>query len=340
MTVQGFSRLCVVAALLGLVVTVFGAYVRLSDAGLSCPDWPGCYGRILVPQGADEVARANMVWPDRPVDVPRAWTEMVHRYLAGLLGLLVLVIAFIAWRRRRRPGQQVALPIAVLALVIFQALLGMWTVTLLLEPIVVTAHLLGGLTITALLWWLALRHGGLFTGYSRPLLSAGARRFGPWMLLGLVLLYLQLFLGGWVSSNHAALACPDFPLCQGQLLPPLDLGNALEPWRGAGANEGGAVLANDARVAIHLLHRLGAVVLLLYFGVLCFGLVRGGHDGRVKMAGGALALVLLAQVSLGIGSVVLGLPLPVAVAHNGVAALLLLTLVTVYHVTRPPGTAV
>jgi cytochrome c oxidase assembly protein subunit 15 len=335
MSLQNLTRLCIAATVLGLVVVALGAYVRLSHAGLSCPDWPGCYGQIVVPQQPDEVAQANSAFPQRPVDVARAWKEMAHRYLAGALGLVIAAITFSAWRRRARPGQQVGLPSAVLALVVVQALLGMWTVTLLLKPAVVTAHLLGGITTTALLWWLALRPGGLFTGYSRPLLSAGTGRLVPWVLLGLVLLYLQIFLGGWVSTNYAALACPDFPLCQGQLLPPLDLASALRPWHGLGIDYEGGILATEARVTIHVLHRMGALVVLLYLGVLGWRLVRGGHDRRLKTAGAALVVVLLAQVGLGVANVVLGLPLWVAVSHNAVAALLLLTLVTVYHVVRP-----
>ncbi len=340
MSVQGFTRLCVLATLLGLIVAVFGAYVRLSHAGLSCPDWPGCYGQVAVPVQAQDVARANAAYPQRAVDVPRAWMEMVHRYLAGLLAVLIVVLAVVAWRRRNRPGQQLALPMAAVVLVALQVLLGMWSVTLLLKPIVVTAHLLVGFTIAALLWWLALRHGGLFTGYARPLLGTGTAAYAPWVLLGLVLLYLQLFLGGWVSSNYAALACPDFPLCQGQLVPPLDLENAMRPWRGLGVSYEGGVLENDARVTIHVLHRLGALVLLAYLGILSLRLMRGPHDRRLRSAGGVLALVLLVQIGLGIGNVQLGLPLVVAVAHNAGAAVLLLTLVTVYHVIRPPKSAV
>ncbi len=340
MSLRFFTRLCVTATVVGLLVTMLGAYVRLSHAGLSCPDWPGCYGRMVVPQQPDAVAQANAQFPERPVDVPRAWKEMAHRYLAGALGLIIAAMAWVAWRRRALPGQQLALPAVVLVLVILQALLGMWTVTLLLKPIVVTGHLLGGVTTTALVWWLALRHGGLFTGYSRPLLYDGARRYVPWMTLGLALLYLQIFLGGWVSTNYAALACPDFPLCQGRLLPDLDLENALRPWHGLGIDYEGGILATDARVTIHVLHRAGALVVLLYLGALSWLLIRGNHDWRLKASGGALALVLLTQIGLGVANVVLGLPLWVAVAHNAGAAVLLLTLVTVYHVLRPPLRAI
>ncbi len=340
MSVQGFSRLCVLTTVLALTVVVFGAYVRLSHAGLSCPDWPGCYGQLLVPSETADVQSANESFPERPLDISRAWKEMVHRYLASALGILILAIAVVAWRRRFLPGQQLFLPFFLVVLVMVQGLMGMWTVTLLLKPIVVTAHLLGGLTTLALLWWMALRHGGLFTGYARPLLGAESSRFAPWVALGLVVLYVQLFLGGWVSTNYAALACPDFPLCHGELVPAFDLHNALKPWHGLGRNYEGGILATDARITIHLLHRAGAVLTLLYLGALSLALMRGDHDQRLKVVGGVLALVLLSQIGLGIANVLLGLPLAVAVAHNGGAALLLLTLVTVYHVARPARTAV
>ena len=210
----------------------------------------------------------------------------------------------------------------------------MWTVTLLLKPIVVTAHLLGGLTTTALLWWMALRHGGLFTGYARPLLNNDGARIAPWVLLGIVVLYGQLFLGGWVSTNYAALACADFPLCQGELLPDLDFAAAMTPWHGLGIDYEGGILATDARVTIHLMHRAGALVVLFYLGTLAFMMMRGDRDRRLKNAGAVLAIVLLVQIGLGIANVLLSLPLLVAVAHTGMAAVLLMTLVLAYHVSR------
>ena len=335
MGIQGFTRLWVLATLLALTVTVFGAYVRLSHAGLSCPDWPGCYGQIAVPEEPKAVARANQAFPQRPVDVPRAWKEMVHRYLASALGLLIVGLAIIAWRRRRQPGQPLFMPMFLVLLVIAQGALGMWTVTLLLKPIIVTAHLLGGLTTTALLWWMALRHGGLFTGFERPLVNDDGARLAPWVLFGVVLLYLQLFLGGWVSTNYAALACTDFPLCQGELVPALDFDNAFTPWHGLGIDYEGGILATDARVTIHLMHRLGALVVFIYLAGLAFVMLRPERDKRLKKAAVTLMLVLVTQVGLGIANVILSLPLTVAVAHNGVAALLLLTMVLTYHVTRP-----
>ena len=340
MSIRWFSRLCICATVLALIVTIFGAYVRLSHAGLSCPDWPGCYGQVLVPQTDEAVIQANSAFPERLLDASRAWKEMIHRYLASILGLLILAIAITAWQRRHRPGQKVLLPFMLVLLVAAQGALGMWTVTLLLKPIMVTAHLLGGLTTTMLLWWLSLRSGGLFTGYAKPLTNNDGVAMYRWLLFGVVLLYIQLFLGGWVSTNYAALACSDFPLCQGEILPPLDFENAFTPWHGLGINYEGGILATDARVTIHLMHRVGALVVLLYLGALALMMMPKRRDWRLRNAGRALLAVLILQIVLGISNVLLGLPLLVAVAHNGVAALLLLTLVSVCHVIRPAAVVI
>jgi len=331
MSLQGFTRLCVIASALALIVLIDGVYLRLAQVGLSCPHGPGCYGPIL--------ARADGGQPaQQAAQDLGAWHEPLHRRAEGLLGLSVLAIAVVAWRRRQRPGQRLLLPIVVLLLVSLQAAFGIWGATVVSAQLMITAELLAGLTTAALLWWLALRHGGLFTGYARPLLGNRRASFGAWVVLGVLLLYAQLFLGAWVSSNGAAFECADFPLCQGELFPALALEEALRLWPAPGAEASG--LALDARVTIHLLHRLGAVVLLLYLGGLSIWLLRGAHDARLKAVGGALGLVLTAQIGAGIANVLLGLPLIVAVAHSAGAALLLLTLVSVYHVTRPPRSAV
>lgn len=333
------TRLALAATGIALCVVVLGAYVRLSHAGLSCPDWPGCYGRIGVPQTEAAIAMANEAYPERPVNVPRAWKEMLHRYLAGVLGLVVLAMAVIAWRRRHRPGQSVALPVGIGLLVLAQAILGMWTVTLLLKPLVVTGHLLGGMTITVLLWWFALRNGGLvggFAGSTRPALA----RYGPWVIGALALVYVQIFLGGWTSTNYAALACVDFPMCQGEAVPPLDMKTAFTLWHGLGRDYEGGILATDARVTIHFVHRVGALVVLVYVGLLAFFLLDRNNDLRLRVCGGIMLAMLLTQVGLGISNIVFSLPLPVAVMHNGVAALLLLSIATVYHVLRPPDVVV
>ncbi len=324
-----FGRLALIAAVLAICVVGLGAYTRLSNAGLGCPDWPGCYGKLVVPHDQNQ---ANVAFPERPLEAQKAWKEMVHRYFAGTLGVLILWLAVLAWRHRQDPLQPVALPLFLVALVVFQALLGMWTVTELLMPLFVMAHLLGGMTTLALLWWLALRRGRLVT----PGVDLAGLR--PWVLLGLVVVVVQMALGGWTSANYAAVACPDFPTCQAQWWPPMDLGNGFTLWHGHGLNFEGGVLHNDARVAIHMMHRVGAVVTLCYIGWLGVAALRRGAGTAIRPLGAVVLTAVIAQVSLGIANVLLHLPLPVAVAHNLGAAVLLLSLVTLAHALTPlPG---
>ena len=326
-----FLRLAWAALVLTFVVVVLGAYVRLSDAGLGCPDWPGCYGHLDVPDKVEQIAAANAVYPHRPVEPDKAWKEMIHRYFAGALGVLVLALAVVSWYRRREPGQPVSLPLALLGLVVFQALLGMWTVTWQLKPVVVMAHLLGGLATLSLLAWLVLRQGRY--GISKPL-AAGDRALRGFAVLGLLLLVGQIALGGWTSSNYAALACPDFPTCQARWWPPMDFREAFTLWRGLGVSYEGGVLDNDARVTIHMMHRLGALVVLFYLGWLVWRLLAPTRSRNLRVVGLAIAVLLCIQLGLGIANVLMQLPLPVAVAHNGGAALLLLALVMLNHLLR------
>ena len=331
-----FHRLVWAALVLTFGVVVLGAYVRLSDAGLGCPDWPGCYGRLLdLPDQTQQIAEANAAYPHRPVEPAKAWKEMIHRYGAGTLGLLVLALAVLAWRNRRDPGQPVALPLALLGLLGFQSLLGMWTVTWQLKPVVVMGHLLGGLTTLGLLAWLVLRQGR----YGGDSAAADDRALRGYALLGLVLLIVQIALGGWTSANYAALACPDFPTCQTHWWPPMDFREAFAPWRGLGVSYEGGVLANDARVTVQMMHRLGALVVALYLGWLSGRLVATARARAPRLAGIAIAVLLAVQLGLGIANVLLRLPLPVAVAHTGGAALLLLSLVTLNFLLRPETTA-
>jgi len=324
------GRLAAVAAVLALCVIVLGAWVRLSDAGLGCPDWPGCYGHLDVPRAGTEVEAANAGWPDRPVDTAKAWKEMVHRYFAGALGLLILAIAAIAWRRRRR-GTRLALPLVLAGLVVFQALLGMWTVTLLLKPLIVLAHLLGGMTLLALLVWLALGHARALPLLPHP---HGLRGF---TVLALAVLVVQIALGGWTSSNYAAVACPDLPTCQGQWWPPMDFDSAFVPWHGLGIDYEGGILDSPARTAIHMTHRIGAVITALVIGALALVCLRRVHDRNLRRAGAGLLALLLLQLGLGLANIVWLLPLPVATAHNGGAALLLAALVAFrYLLHRSP----
>ena len=319
---QWFRRLGLLASILALAVVMLGAWVRLSDAGLGCPDWPGCYGHLTVPTFSLEISDANLEFPERPVETHKAWKEMIHRYFAGSLGLLIAAMAFLALRNRHDPRQPVFLPLLLLGLVIFQALLGMWTVTLQLKPLVVMGHLLGGFATLSLLWWLYLRtrvsgNQYLFTQFNLL----------PWAVLGISLLIVQIALGGWTSSNYAALACPDFPTCQGKWWPETDFSEAFVLWRGLGVNYEFGVLEHPARTAIHLTHRIGAVIVAGY--LLFIGLVGMRHlSGGARNMAVVVLLLLLTQVGLGISNVIFHLPLPVAVLHNGVAALLLLALLS------------
>lgn len=323
-----FRRLAFAGMLLALVVIVLGAWVRLSAAGLGCPDWPGCYGHLTADQAAQNVDAVNAAFPHRPFEYHKAIKEMVHRYFASSLGLLILVLAGLAIANRKDPNQPVGLPIALVALVIFQGLLGMWTVTLLLKPLIVVLHLLGGLTTLALLGWLAIDP----EKRSRPRDEAGLRNLA---LTGLAMLVLQIALGGWTSSNYAALACPDFPTCQNAAWPQMDVKDAFVLWRGLGIDYEGGVLDHPARVAIHFFHRLGAIATALILGFLSLWAWRKGRNTSVRVAGALIGVVLIAQLVLGPVMVIRALPLVLATAHNGVAALLLLSVIRLNRLLRP-----
>lgn len=360
------ARLAWFAALFAFGVVMFGAFVRLSNAGLSCPDWPTCYGHVTWPHHAHEVARADAAFPQRPVEPGKPWREQFHRMIAGTLGVLVLTLALVAvWRRpwarwtvigaamaaalgtamyisgehvfssllaalaiaaplvvaarlTRAPPWRIA--VIALALVILQAMLGMWTVTLLLVPIVVTGHLLGGMATFALLAYIALR--------LTPIGAEGEEhaRLRRFVTIGIVLLAAQIFLGGWTSTNYAALACgagaSAFPHCLGQWWPTMDFHQGFILWRHIGVDYEGGILDARARTAIQMAHRIGALVVFVYLAWLSHKVARAS----LRWFGIGIAVTLLAQVALGISNVHFGLPLPVATAHNGMAALLLFSL--------------
>jgi cytochrome c oxidase assembly protein subunit 15 len=296
-----YNVLAVGATLLAFTVVVIGAYVRLSDAGLGCPDWPLCYGHPVPEAVSDSAAHA------------KAWKEMGHRYLAGTLGVLIAGLAFASWRLRRSPG----LALLLLALVVFQATLGKWTVTMLLKPAIVSSHLLGGMAIFALLLLMTLRQ----YEYA-PAPEARAVRFAA--LASLVVLVVQIGLGGWVSANYAALACPDLPGCRGHAVPAMDFGNAFHFVRELGRTSDGALLSNEALVAIHWTHRVFALAVL---GVVGFTAWRAHAVSALKMPALAAGLIVALQFLLGVLNVAFSLPLGLAAAHNAGAALLLASLV-------------
>jgi len=317
-----------VTTVLAFAVVVLGAYVRLSDAGLGCPDWPGCYGKMVVPF---EVAHVQDLYPERPLEHGKAWKEMVHRYAAGILGLLVFMLAVLSWQQRKQPDQPLIVPSLLVLLLIFQALLGMWTVTLLLKPVIVVGHLLGGMTILSLLLWLTLELGN---DPQKEDLNSG--HLYLWAIAGLFVVIAQIFLGGWTSANYAALVCPDFPRCQGIWWPAMDFEEGFVFWRGPGIDYEGGVLHGDARTAIHMSHRIGAVITVLTIGAVAIRAMCD-RNKRTNVLGMVILLVLITQAGLGIANVLMRLPLSLAVAHNGVAALLLLSVVALLHQSVAPG---
>lgn len=321
-------RLAKIAAVVAFCVVVLGAWVRLSHAGLGCPDWPGCYGQLTWPDAPAEIEAANQAFPDRPVDTGVAWKEMVHRYLAGILVLLVIGLNILAWRPKSSFRTDLytfrGITGGLLILILFQAALGMWTVTLKLWPIVVLAHLLGGFATFGLLCWLVFRSGRQAVGVT----GWAFRKQRNWILAALAVLTFQVALGGWTSANYSALACPDFPACQGQAWPAMDFSEAFVLWREIGVDYEGGVLDLPARTAIHMSHRIGAAITLLVLVVLAIRLISAPASrpaGLILLAGAGL------QVTLGILNVVLHLPLANAVAHNGLAALLTALLIWLLH---------
>ena len=321
MAKAGF-RLALLATLMALLVVLLGAYTRLTHSGLGCPDWPGCYGFISVPSTDAQLVHAELHFPQAPVEAAKGWSEMVHRYFAGTLGCLILWLAVRAWKQRKRHDQPLKLPLFILLVVIIQAAFGMWTVTLKLWPQVVTAHLMGGFATLSLLFLLTLRLSGWLPALAIP------RRLQRWATAGLVLVIIQIALGGWVSSNYAAVACVDLPTCHGQWWPAADFTNGFHLTQHIGPNYLGGQLDSEARTAIHLAHRLGAVLLTLVLLGLAWQLRKVG----MPRLAGLVLLVLAVQISLGLSNVLFGLPLGLAVAHNAGGVALMLTLVLVnYH---------
>jgi cytochrome c oxidase assembly protein subunit 15 len=315
------------AFVLAICVVMLGAYTRLTDAGLGCPDWPGCYGRMVLPSGGEALKEAQSTFPSTPISAPKAWTEMVHRYLAGTLGLLLVGIAIQVLRLSRRgytlPWKY---PLLLLVVVVFQALLGMWTVTLKLLPAVVMGHLLGGMLIVALLarFRLALCKEE----------DCGNSALKFWVRLGVVLVFCQIALGGWVSSNYAGIACIGFPRCNGLWLPNLHLMEGFNIFSTLGVNYQGGVLDNEVRVTIQFVHRLGAVVVFLYVLSLVAYILTTIRLKPLRILAILCGLLVCVQCLLGILNVQYLLPITLAVLHNGVAALLLASMVSLLHFSK------
>ncbi len=326
--VRLFRALALASVALCAIVVVLGAYVRLTAAGLGCPDWPTCYGHVTARAALENQESVNAAFPDRPLEYGKALREMVHRYAAASLGILIVLMAALAWVRRGTDALPQRLPWLLLAVVSFQGALGMLTVTWLLKPLIVTLHLLGGLTTLALLWWLWLRP-------EMRELHASESSLRPLAVAGIAVLVLQIVLGGWTSSNYAAVACPDFPTCQGAWWPEMQFREAFVLWRGLGIDYEGGVLDHPARVAVHLTHRLGAIVTAIGLATVALLTMRRARSRELRIAGIVVLAALGVQILLGVSTVLHGYPLALATAHNAGAAALLLSVVTLIRYLWP-----
>ena len=314
-----YSRLVFLTWFLTLDLIMFGAFVRLTDSGLGCPDWPGCYGSVTPIGAAHDINTATTAMPDGPVTVSKAWIEMVHRYAGAALGLLIIAIVFMAWRYRKPIGRTPFLASLTLVAVCLQGAFGAWTVTHRLMPIVVTAHLLFGMSLLGLLTWLAARQK------THATIPQSAKRFIPWAALGLIVLFTQIGLGGWVSTNYAALACMDFPTCQGDWLPEMDFNDGFSLLRGLGETTAGAMISQHALTAIHWVHRNAAFVVFSYLAILAWQLRQfAGLRGPANLA----LTLLCAQVLTGLTTIFFQWPIAIAVMHSGGAAGLVIVTVT------------
>lgn len=328
MTQKFVYRLAVFATLLALFVVMLGAYTRLRDAGLGCPDWPGCYGQLTVPKTSLEIQQAQQLYPSQPLESQKAWIEMIHRYIASTVGFLILVLAGMAWFKPQISGNSRSITLALIAVVLLQGLLGKWTVTWRVMPVVVMSHLLGGMAVLSLLAWLSLS----LKGFANYFDKTGFKSLRLWAAIGLVIVILQIFLGGWTSTNYAALICPDFPACQvGYWFPQWDFRQAFNFLTPIGPDYQGGLLSAAARITLQMVHRIGALLTLLYVGGLSLWLFFKVRVNLIRRLALVITVLLIAQIVLGILNVVWLLPITVAVLHNGVAALLLLALVALNY---------
>jgi cytochrome c oxidase assembly protein subunit 15 len=332
---QRFFRLALFSALFSFLLLVLAAWGRINEAGLGCPDWPGCYGKLFAPLTPQDLSEARRYFPRQPGEEEKLLKETLHRYFSGALGLLIIRLAWLGWHLKKHVRrQQVLIPGLVFVLVFAQVILGILTVRLQHKPLIGMLHLSAGLMILGLLWWVVLREQRFW----RPASSAAPavlRRLRPRALFGLLLVIAQVALGGWMSVNYAALACPDFPTCQGTFWPEMNLADGFTLWRDIGLDYEGVLLNLQGATAIAVAHRVGALITLLYVGWLALHTVRLGARDRLGRFGLLVFLLLIAPLTLGIIAVQTHLPVIVAVAHSAAAALLLLSLITLNHAVRP-----
>ena len=328
-----YRKLVWVTVFLTFDLIMFGAFTRLTDSGLGCPDWPGCYGHANPVQAHAQISAAEAVMPDGPVTVMKAWIEMIHRYLAMGVGVLIIAIMAIAWRlwlkSKRQDGAFAPwLPTFLLFFVCLQGAFGAWTVTLKLQPVIVTIHLLLGMGLLMLLSWLGVRQNNYLP------IAAGALAIRKPAAAALVLLFVQIALGGWVSTNYAALACLDFPLCHGEMMPTMDFANGFTLWRDLGKTADGDFLPFPALTAIHWVHRMFAFAIVAYIGWLA---LRARKIAGLERAGTWLLVAVSVQFMTGMSTVFLSWPLALAVVHNGGAAVLVLLLTMLNLLARIPS---
>ncbi|MDQ8030710.1 MAG: COX15/CtaA family protein [Bordetella sp.] len=315
---ERYRKLVFFTWFLTLDLIMFGAFVRLTDSGLGCPDWPGCYGSVTPIGAMGDIHQASQAMPFGPVTLSKAWIEMIHRYVGAFLGMLIIAIVFMAWRHRRVLGRTPALATVSLVAVCIQGAFGAWTVTHKLMPAVVTAHLVLGLSLLALMTWLAARERPHL-----PVPAQGIRFLAP-LAFGLGILAIQVTLGGWVSTNYAALACMDFPTCHGEWVPDMDFHGGFSVIRGLGELPSGEMISQHALTAIHWVHRNFAAVVLVYLGILAWKMQKvDGVRGPARL----ILALLAAQLLTGLTTIFFQWPLLIAVLHNGGAAGLVLACV-------------
>ena len=318
---QLFKKITLFTTIMAFCLIVLGAYVRLSDAGLGCPDWPGCFGTLTVPESQMAIEKAQHTFPDQIIENGKAWKEMAHRYVAGILGLLILTIGVLAHKNKKSLKVNILVPYSLLALVFFQAMLGMLTVTLLLKPIIVSAHLIGGMTTLAILTYICYEH---YNKNSKLTLKKDVIFYMT--RFSLILIFIQIFLGGWTSTNYAGLACTDFPTCHGEWIPNMDLKNGFNIFRNLGQTFEGAPISLDALQAIQWIHRIGAVTVIIYFSYLSFTLMK---YKQLRFESMLLLALIASQFVIGIANLMLHLPMVLAVSHNLIAALLVIIMTVI-----------
>ena len=319
------KKITLTAIVLAFIVIVFGAYVRLTDAGLGCPDWPGCYGFFSVPESNESLLEVEKNFPGQIVESGKAWREMIHRYIASTLGFLIVIIfaVYLSRKKQYREQEKTNLPLYLLLLVIFQGLLGMWTVTLKVHPLIVSAHLVGGLSTLSLLFYYYKKQST-----QKPTTK---QKLSGFILLGFCFLIIQILLGGWTSTNYAALGCPDIPLCYGQLWPDnMDFQKGFLSWQSFGKNYEGGLLTPPARTAIHFTHRLGAVVVFFVLGAIGLKYLSNSNQ-QIKIAASYFLVALVTQLIIGIVMVWSSINLSLATAHNAFAAILLLSFINLLY---------